>query len=270
MSTVTQNRGLAAGGRRRDAVELGVTYVLVLAGCWTPRIPQRIIFWIAIGWVAAVLLARREDWKDLGLGWRGSLRSLWLVAAALAVGGIAVAAAAGLHTLHDYSSSAHRPLWPRACGYLLWAVVQQIVLQDVVLLRLLRLIRSRVWAVAIAAALFASAHLPNPLLVPLTIVWGALACWLFLRYRGIYTLGIAHAILGLAVALSFPNHIDHHMRVGWGYLIYRPPSAGVTHHFHVGMAGTFVALSDQGRVGPAGHRPIATQAPRALEPHFSQ
>lgn len=231
MSTVTQTGGTrafsAGGARRRDLVELAVTYGLILTGCWTPRPVQRTLFWISLAWIAGILLARREDWKNLGLGLRGSIRSLWLLAAVLGLSGVAIAVAGSLHTLHGFhlSLEGQRVFWSRAWGYLLWALLQQLVLQDVVLLRLLRLMPSKRRAVVIAAALFASAHLPNPLLVALTVVWGAVACVLFLRYRGLFTLGVAHGLLGLCVALTVPNAVDRHMRVGLGYLAYHPRHA---------------------------------------------
>ncbi len=73
-----------------------------------------------------------------------------------------------------------------------------------------------------AAGLFSLAHLPNPVLTPVTLVWGIAACILFLRYRNIYTLGLAHGILGLCVAVIVPDSIQHHMRVGIGYYRYHP------------------------------------------------
>ena len=44
----------------------------------------------------------------------------------------------------------------------------------------------------------------------------------FLHYRNLFTLGIAHAILGVCVAISVPATVQHNMRVGLGYLKYRP------------------------------------------------
>jgi membrane protease YdiL (CAAX protease family) len=229
MCTVTENADQQRfGGRRRDALELAVTYGLILGGCWMAQPLQRLLFWIGIAWVAAILLARRDDWENLGFGLRSSLRLLWVVGAALFLAAAAIAVAGAAHSLHgvSLSSSAGRPLWPRAGGYIVWSILQQIVLQDVVLLRLLRLVRSERWAVGIAAVLFASAHLPNPVLVPMTLLWGTMACLLFVRYRGVFSLGVAHAILGLAVALTVPNAVDHHMRVGRGYWTYHADRAG--------------------------------------------
>ena len=103
---------------------------------------------------------------------------------------------------------------------MIWAFMQQFVLLDFFLLRLLRVLPSRGAAIFAAAALFSIAHLPNPLLTIATLAWGLAACAIFLKYRNLYVLGIAHGILGLCIAVSVPNTIHHHMRVGLGYLRY--------------------------------------------------
>jgi hypothetical protein len=59
-------------------------------------------------------------------------------------------------------------------------------------------------------------------LTPITFIWGFAACLLFLHYRNIYPLMIAHAILGITVAITIPGPVDHNMRVGLGYLRYDP------------------------------------------------
>lgn len=73
-----------------------------------------------------------------------------------------------------------------------------------------------------AAALFTAAHIPNPVLMPLVLVWGLVACTVFMRHRNVYALGIAHAVLGITIAITVPSTADHNMRVGLGYLTYRP------------------------------------------------
>ncbi len=70
--------------------------------------------------------------------------------------------------------------------------------------------------------LFTIAHLPNPILTVLTLLWGWASCRLFLRYRNLYTLAMAHAILGISIAITIPGPVDHNMRVGLGYLTYNP------------------------------------------------
>ena len=75
-------------------------------------------------------------------------------------------------------------------------------------------------AVWIASALFAAAHLPNPVLLAAALAGSLFFCEMFRRYRSIYPLGIAHALLGLTLAVTIPDSLLHHMRVGLGYLRY--------------------------------------------------
>ena len=98
--------------------------------------------------------------------------------------------------------------------------MQQFLLQIYFLLRLMRVLPGKVLPILAAAGVFSLAHLPNPVLTPLTLVWGLVAWVLFLRYRSIYSLGIGHGILGLCVAVIVPDSIQHHMRVGIGYYRY--------------------------------------------------
>jgi membrane protease YdiL (CAAX protease family) len=75
----------------------------------------------------------------------------------------------------------------------------------------------------VAAVLFAAAHLPNLPLTAVTLLWGAVSCGLFLRYRNLYALGLAQGLLGLCFAVCVPDALHHHLRVGLGYLRYSSP-----------------------------------------------
>jgi membrane protease YdiL (CAAX protease family) len=123
-----------------------------------------------------------------------------------------------LHTLHSLFGQA--PLFSHVWGYLVWALMQQFLLQSYFLSRMLRLVPGRWQAVALVALLFALAHIPNPVLTVLTLVWGTLSCVFFLRYRNLYTLALAHGILGICLAITIPDQVHRHMRVGLGYLHY--------------------------------------------------
>jgi membrane protease YdiL (CAAX protease family) len=146
------------------------------------------------------------------------VRSLWIIGAAAILASLALYLADREHTLHRLHGPT--PLLSHAWGYLIWAVMQQFLLQIYFLLRLQRMLPGKVAPVVAAAGLFSLAHLPNPVLTPVTLVWGIAACVLFLRYRNIYALGIAHGILGLCVAVIVPEPLQHHMRVGIGYFRY--------------------------------------------------
>lgn len=211
--------GLAhSRGRRRDLAELVIAYTLILAVIWTPRPWQQWLWLVAVVIIAAIIAFSFEGLRAMGLRAANFFRSLWVVGAALAVSGIAVATAARMHTLHG--PSAPLPLIEGFWAYAIWSGVQQFLLQCFFLSRLLRLLPKPRQAAFAAAGLFALAHLPNPVLAVLTVVWGSVACLVFLRYRNLYPLAIAHAVLGITIAVAVPGHVDHNMRVGLGYLKY--------------------------------------------------
>jgi hypothetical protein len=203
----------AAGRKRHDMLEFSVAYGLILVAIWTPQPWGRVISLAALVWVVLATRVSFDGWEAMGLRMMGFWRSLWVVGVALVLAAASVTLAGRLQTLH---APPHPLLFvERYGGYIVWAF-----LQDFFLLRLQRLLSGKQGAVIAAAGLFAVAHLPNPILTVLTLLWGWVACRLFLRYRNVYTLAIAHAIFGICIALSFPAAVIHNMRVGLGYLRY--------------------------------------------------
>lgn len=218
-----------AVNRRRELFELIVGYGLILTVIWTPGAPQRVLYWLAFAFIVGTSVLRRDRISDIGLGVRGLVGSSWVVAAALVFMGVAIGIAKVEHTYHALYSPP--PFVQHVSGYLIWAMLQQFIMQVYILLRLLRLGMTPGRAVLLTAALFTIAHIPNPVLVALTLVWGLLSSVIFLRYRNVYTLGLAHGILGICIAVTVPNHLQHHMRVGLGYLRWHP------HRGHRASAG---------------------------------
>jgi len=107
-----------------------------------------------------------------------------------------------------------------AWGYVIWAMLQEFLLQSFFFNRCEELYGSQA-AVWMTSTLFAAAHLPNPVLTAAALIGSLFFCEMFRRYRNIYALGIVHAMLGLTIALTMPDSLLHHMRVGIGYLRYR-------------------------------------------------
>ena len=218
--------------KQQDLLELLAGYLLVLAALWSPR-PWAYIFFISgLFWVASISLSSGANRRELGLSLSGAKRVYWIVAAAAAFAVLAAFLALRCGTLHPPFSTTTPGL--HAWGYLVWAFVQQFILQDYFLARLLRVLPSKKAAVLAAAALFASAHIPNPILTVATFIWGVVACALFLRFRNLYSLGVAHAILGLCIAFSIPAGIHHQMHVGLGYLRYHADTAKTSRSLHHG------------------------------------
>jgi len=199
-------------------VEAGVGYALIMATIWTASPLKQRLFWTSATWFFcwAVVAAWRKGLRGYKLP---SLRVGGLLVASsfmVAIGLMGVAAAAG--TLHGLFGT-RNPLL-HAGGYIFWAVIQQYIQQAFFFARFEQVTGNGLLAGFLAAFLFGTAHLPNPVLAPVTFLGGWILSELFRRYRSVIPLGIGHGMVGLAIALSVPDHIQHHMRVGLSYLHY--------------------------------------------------
>ncbi len=195
-------------------MEIALAYGMILLVIWTPPPWQKLLWYTAVAVITALIALRFESWNAMGVRWANLLRSSWVVAVALAVAAAILVAAARFHTLR-LPQPFH--VVDRYAGYALWACAQQLLLQGFFLTRILRVVKPG-QAVLAATILFAVAHLPNPLLVPLTLLWGLTACLHFVRYRNLIPLAVAHAILGIVLTMTLPGPEHRAMRVGLGYL----------------------------------------------------
>lgn len=207
--------------RLRPLLELCGGYGLILATCWTPRPLQRWLYLASVAFILITTWRAFPGWQALGFRRSGLLRSLWVIAIAAIALAVGVAVALRVHTYHAPHGLARWVL--TFGGYVVWSFVQQFLLQGYFLYRFLKLLPRREYAALAAAGIFAAAHLPNPVLTPLTLVWGLVACFVFLQCRNIYPLMLAHAVLGIMISICVPGPVVRNMRVGLGYLHYRPP-----------------------------------------------
>lgn len=226
--TLQSANGVSENARRRqrDFAELFLIYGLILLVLWTPNNWQPLFWAVALSSMLAITYLKFEGLEPMGLHKVNLRQAFWFASVALAMASIAVILAVRLHTLQ---LPADRVWLVRHYGaYAAWALVQQVGLQCFFFSRLLRLLPGGISAAAMTAVLFAGAHLPSPILMLATLVWGFAACLLFLRYRNVYSLAIAHAILGITIGITIPGAVDHNMRVGIRYLTYmQPPVAQV-------------------------------------------
>lgn len=224
--------GSIARSRPRALAELAVAYALILSVIWSPRPWQRLLWIIAVAGVAAMMARSWDGRRSLGLRRENFWRSLWVAGVALAFAVASVMLSSHLHNLRlpqppltgmgsTHDAFGHAMLFVRSYwAYALWTFIQQFLLQGFFLIRLTQIIPGPKVAAFAAAGLFALAHLPNPILTVTTLVWGFAACLVFLRYRNLYTLAIAHAILGITLAITIPGPMIRNMRVGLGYFSY--------------------------------------------------
>jgi membrane protease YdiL (CAAX protease family) len=199
-------------------MQLVVVYILIECALWSPRTAAR-NRWALIAALAVVVfvLVDRPSIRRLGLGvpgFRGAtIVLMWSVAAAT----VAILAVTELGGQIDPAATLAN--LSRSFGYIIWAAIQEFLLQSFFFTRWEDLFGSpaAVWA---AATLFAAAHFPSPYLTTFALAGGVFFCEMFRRYRSIYPLAVAHAALGLTIAVTMPDSLMHHMRAGIGYLQY--------------------------------------------------
>jgi hypothetical protein len=175
--------------------------------------------WPSSAWVLALamLLALRlhaDTLASLGLEFRTFLTAArrwrlgWLVLAA----GTVWLSWRGRLTPLDLRAAAY---------YFVRCVVQQLVYQNLVAKRLTKAMGNSWKPRAIAAALFGAAHIPNPALVPATLVWGYWSIGLFERRPSVPALGLAQFLFSTALFWLTPLDWNRNFRVGPAYFAWR-------------------------------------------------
>jgi membrane protease YdiL (CAAX protease family) len=198
--------------------EVALIFGLLEAVMWTPRSFAHTLLIVSLVGSALWLGLRGRTGEELGLAWPSRKGMAWI----LGTGCLLAIAIPGFVRLVGQPVPANvdwprfQNLWP----YVIWAFAQQFLLQSFLYVRLESLLGSRV-AVLATILLFTVAHLPNLPLTALTFAGAVFFTEMFRRYRSIYALGIAHAMLGIAVAYSFPDRWMHHMRVGLSFWQFR-------------------------------------------------
>lgn len=198
--------------------QIAIAFLFMEFALWTNNMALR-NRWVAICAITIIVLVvvDRPSLDRLGLRLPTTLGAglvfmVSLGAAALMVGMVRWAGG-------DIPANPTFPNLHMAWQYLLWALVQEFILQSFFFTRCEELFGSHA-AVWVSATLFAAAHLPSPILTTFTLIGALFFCEMFRRYRSIYPIGMVHALLGLTVAFTMPDSLIHHMRVGIGFLTY--------------------------------------------------
>jgi membrane protease YdiL (CAAX protease family) len=207
-------------GRRRLWAETLSVYVSLEGALWTTGIVQGAFMILTVALAANWTLCARRSWRDLGLEPASMRGGWWIAPVGATIAGLILLGAWRWHTLRPPAGTLADDA--DVVLSLIWALMQQFLAQSFFFLRLEQLLRSGPLAVIATALVFASAHIPNPVLVPVTLAGGLILSEVFRRYRTIYLLAVAHALVALALAMSVPESILHDMRVGIGYILYRP------------------------------------------------
>ncbi len=215
LETVSQTwRTPVVRSRWADALEILFVFTAFEGILWTPRSPGHSLLIVVVVGSVAWFSLRRNSRAELGLVWPSRDATMWIVA----IGGLVALAipAAAVLSGHPVPANPHWPAFHNLWPYVIWAFAQQFLLQSFFFLRLESLAGPR-WALVASTFLFTLAHLPNLALTTMTFLGALFFTEVFRRYRSIYPLGVVHALLGTAIAYSFPDSLMHHMRVGLSY-----------------------------------------------------
>jgi hypothetical protein len=102
-------------------------------------------------------------------------------------------------------------------SYLCWCVLQQFALQSYMHNRLMDAVPNRHFTSVAVGVIFASLHLPNPVLTIATLPGGVAMGEVFARHRNIWLLALGQAIVATALLVAFPDTWHHRLRVGPGF-----------------------------------------------------
>ncbi len=197
-------------------VQLAVAYGLLEASLWTEGHSQRMFALATAVWIVLASVLNRRSPRELGLSAKGLRPALVAIPIATAAAAVIILVGWQSGSLHVLFG-ARPPVW-HSIGYAIWALMQQFILNSFFFLNLEFLLGSSRRALWGATALFCIAHIPNPVLMAGTFVAALFFISMFRRYRNIYPLGVAHAVLGLSLAITVPDVWMRHMRVGISYL----------------------------------------------------
>ena len=101
--------------------------------------------------------------------------------------------------------------------YLSNALWQQVLVNGYFLPRLEEGFKNERKAILALGLLFGLAHIPNPVLIPITMIGGMASAYFFKRTRNIYVLIIIHSVLAISAMYFLPEAWHHHLRIGPGY-----------------------------------------------------
>lgn len=171
---------------------------------------------------------RGERFSEVGLSAQNFGRALQLVALpTVMVCGLI--AALGFVT-NSFHLTSH--FWSNLLVLPVWALIQQYVLQAFIYRRMRWLFvteqasaaeqqRQVRWAILVTAAIFSLTHLPNLMLMLLTLLGSLLWSWVYERAPNLFALGLSHAVISLMLMTSAPAWLLPSMSVGYKHFLYQ-------------------------------------------------
>ncbi len=195
-------------------VETTTGFALIMLYIWRLRFTAPRAWVFILGFFILSHILRGERTASLGFRWSNFRECMETMAPALLLLALSLMALGVLlQTIRPISVE-----YGCMCllAYCPWGIFQQYLLNGYIANRLLAVSSAR-HVPLMAATLFAGAHLPNWFLMLVTFVTGYYSTKIFMRYRNIYFLGLAHAVIGTVLFVVIPDSISHHLTVGPGF-----------------------------------------------------
>lgn len=198
-----------AGNVRPGFTALAVTvFALLIIWLVAPRWPAAA--W-SLGTVAAILLVRHSrSVADVGLGWRNlrsALKAWWWAYL------LCLLVLATLVERHPVTRGA----MVSGVAYFAECVVQQLIYQHLVCAPLTAELGNTSKSQWASGLLFSVVHLPNPVLMPATLVWGVVASMLFRERRSLWAVALFQYLLSGILYALVPYGWHHAFRIGPRY-----------------------------------------------------
>jgi hypothetical protein len=202
----------------RHLAEAFAFSLLVVAYIWLRPLWWSWSLLIPLTLVGVSFVWHSETMESLGLSLRAFVSTVvawrwWLASCAVSLVALVwIETTTSMHVVY------------RWCGYACWCVLQQLLLQNMTYRRLRAGLGASWKTSSIAGAMFAAAHLPNPILVPATFLWGTVSTRLFEARPSVPVLGVTQALLSAMLYVITPVALNGQFRVGPGYWAILHPS----------------------------------------------
>ncbi len=99
-----------------------------------------------------------------------------------------------------------------------WGLLQQYALQGFINRRAQIVWGPSIVSILVVAVLFASFHLPNPVLMAATFVGGLVWATIYQRAPNLFALAISHGLMTWILISTIPSSLLHGLRVGYKFI----------------------------------------------------
>ena len=198
-------------------LELGMVFLLVMGFIWFAKDSRQSVLILGLGLIFITQIIHNQSPLE-GLSGKHFAKSAklvlpWLVVVLVAIFFLAL-------VLYDSKAIRVGILIKSLRWYLPWALAQQYLLNSYFVTKLETSLVANGFNLKpntlaiIVAVVFALIHLPNPFLCLVTLVGGFVFSRLYLKFRDIYSLTIAHAFTGGALIAFLPTSVTLGLAIG--------------------------------------------------------